>query len=160
MNQNLPVVVAPDGRGQRGFCKICASSLSNEINNKFKKGWTVARIMRWMKEMDFVVARHTMYAHRDHLKDPKTTFVEEARKNPIIKSVTNREFLESIRDVAASKIKDVPDIVTVEHGLKAAQIMLQDKKGMEGITLVLMKVFTNRASEVIEGEYREVTDSG
>lgn len=163
MTDNLPAVFTREGRGHAGFCKVCASSIADEVNKRLKAKQSVLKVIRWADGMGLSVSRPTMYAHRDHIKDPRVTFVEQARNNPVIKGVTTREYLEAIRDSAAAKAVQYPELVTIQDGLKAAQILLQDKKGMEGITLVLMKVFTGQAEDVIEGEYREVkevTESG
>lgn len=150
-------VVSKAGFGKPGYCKICASALLPQINKMIKEGQNAAKIGRWAKEFGLTFARQTLYAHKEHITDPKTSFVQQARRNPVVKNVSTRQFLEAIRDSAAAKAVADPDAVSIDHGLKAAQILSNDKKGAEGIKLILMSVMVGRADEVIEGEYTDVT---
>lgn len=161
-SRNPLAQVSRAGFGQPGYCKICASDLLPAINDMIKQGKNAAQIQRWTKEYNLTFARQTLYNHREHITDPKTSFVDQARKSPVIKRVSNRDFLEAVRDAGAARAMADPDSVSVDQALKATQIMMQDKKGHDGLTLVLMKVMTGRIDEVIdepmliEGEYTEV----
>ncbi len=150
-------IVAKTGFGSPGYCKICASSLLPQINKMIAEGANAAKIARWAKEFNFTFARQTLYAHKEHITDPRTSFVDKARRNPVIKKVSNNQFLEAIRDAAAAKAVEAPELVSIDHGLKAAQILQNDKKGADGIMLVLMKVMSGNQEDVVEGEFTDVT---
>jgi len=129
-----------------------------------KKGKNAAQIQRWTKEYNLTFARQTLYAHKEHITDPRVSFVSQARSNPVIKPVNNRDFLEAVRNAGAARAVADPESVSVDQALKATQIMMNDKKGHDSLTLVLMKVMTGHISEVIdepmliEGEFTEVSN--
>lgn len=64
--------------------------------------------------------------------------------------------MQAVQDLAYQKIVDDPDAVTVEHGLKAAQVQLQAKDKPQNVQILLAQVFTQSAPELIEGEWKEL----
>jgi hypothetical protein len=147
----------PNGPGQPGYCKICDNRLLPAINKKLVNGVPYTQIIAWAAEFNESFVRQTLAKHKEHIKHPKVTFVEQARRNPIIVPSSNEEFLDAVRDAGMAKIKDDPDSVTVGQALKAAQISMQSKQNNKGINIVLIGVMTGRADEVIEGEWKETT---
>lgn len=142
--------------GGPGYCKICASNLLPAINKKLREGQNAAEIIAYAAEFNEKFVRQTLYKHKQHITDPKTTLVERARKNPVIKRASNEEFLDAVRDAGFAKVIADPDSVTVSQALKAAQISMQAKKNTDSIQLVLVGVMTGKADDVIEGEWKEV----
>ena len=147
---NLPAL-----RGGPGYCKVCASPNVAQINKMLRDGRTSTKIIEWAGEFGEHFVRQTLYKHKEHITDPKTTFVERAKKNPIIKRASNEEFLDAVRDAGMAKVLDDPDSVSIGQALKAAQISMNAKKTNNGIQLVLVGVMTGRADDVIEGEWKE-----
>jgi hypothetical protein len=151
------------GYGQSGYCKVCASELKAEINKRLKRGETYPAIMAWAKSKGFPISKPTLIKHKQHITDPKTTFVEEARKRPEIKRVTHTEFLQSVVDTAAAKVAESPDEVTLDHGLRAAQALGAQKDRTSDAINVLVLALTGNLrpqistqDDVIEGDYRVV----
>lgn len=153
MSTSLVTTQAP---GSPGYCKICASSLLPAINKKLREGVSAPEIVEWAAEFNETFVRQTLYRHKEHITDPKTTLVDRARKNPVIKRASNEEFLDAVRDAGFAKVLNDPDSVTVGQALKAAQISMQAKKNTDSIQLVLVGVMTGKADDVIEGEWKEV----
>jgi hypothetical protein len=143
-------------KGSPGYCKICASALLPGINKMLREERTYREIIEWAGEFNEKFVRQTLAKHKEHITDPKTTFVDQARKNPIIKRASNEEFLDAVRDAGFAKVAANPESVTVSQALKAAQISMQAKKNNDGLTVVLVGVMTGKADEVIEGEWKEI----
>ncbi len=162
VSRNPLAQVSRAGFGQPGYCKLCASDLVPKINEMLRNGKNAAQIQKWCKEYNLTFARQTLYTHKEHITDPKTSFVDKARANPVIKRVSNRDFLEAVRDAGAARAMQDPESVSVDQALKATQIMMQDKRGHDGLTIILVKAVTGHIDEVIdppmliEGEYTEV----
>lgn len=112
--------------------------------------------MQWLGTKQFKVTRQTIYNHRAHITDPKVTFVEEARKKPVIK-VSNDDFLQAVIDAAANRVVEDPDSVTIEQGLKAVAVRENRREKQVNILLAVAELVTSRQPiEMIEGVYREV----
>lgn len=144
---NELAVVKPGGPG---FCKICASSVLPQINNMLRDNASSTKIIEWAKEFNLVFVRQTLYTHKEHITDTKTTYVDRARKNPIIKRASNEEFLDAVRDAGFAKVANDPDSVSIGQALKAVQISVNAKKANEGVNIILVGVMTGKAETVIE----------
>lgn len=146
------------GYGQKGYCKVCDSDLSREINKRMKRGDTIASIRAYTIEKEQPISEPTLRSHREHITDPKTTFVESARKNPVIKKASTRDFLQSLVDVGAAKIEADPDSVSIDQSIRAAQIIENTKEKQVDALLQLARMLMGRPPqpEYIEGEYVEV----
>lgn len=149
-----------------GFCKVCKSSLAKEINKRLKRSDSYPTIVEWCKAHGFSVTRQKLADHRKHITDPKETLVDHARRNPAIKNgVTNDEFLQSVIDIAASRIAENPDEITLTHALKAAQIRESRKQQQPNVLVLFAKASMGLPAnqDVIEGQWRpveELTTSG
>ena len=152
---NLPVHTKA-GYGKAGYCKICDSPFTQQVNLLLVKKLTYPEIAAALEPFEFRFNRATLRKHRDHSTDPKTTFVRRAQADPAIREVTNEGFLKAVRDAAAANVVAQPEAVTVDQGIKAAQAMMQDRNQRDALGIVLMKTLTGRSQEVIEGEWREV----
>lgn len=70
---------------------------------------------------------------------------------------TNEQYLEAIRDLGYKRAVENPEEVTIDHGLKAAQVLASQKRGGGDTIILLAKVFTGGGlPDVIDGEYQEV----
>lgn len=147
-----------------GYCKCCASPLVKEINKRLKRGDTYPAIVAWCGQRDFKVTRQKLADHKEHITDQKETLVEHAKKNPAIRNgVSNDEFLQAVIDIAAQKVAENPDEVTLAHALKAAQIREARKQNTTNVMLLFaersMGLLPGQRPEMIEGEYALLEDS-
>lgn len=148
-----------------GFCKVCKSSLVKEINKRLKRGDAYPPLVEWCKSHDFKVTRQKLADHKKHITDPRETLVDHARRNPAIRNgVSNDEFLQSIIDIAATRISENPDEISVTHALKAAQIRESRKQSQSNVLVLFAKASMGLENQqpVIEGEWRpeELTTNG
>lgn len=139
----------------RGACKVCSSPFAKEVNKRLGSGQSAPQIVQWLQQAKgFGVTRQTLYNHREHVTDPRTTFVEEARRNPAIKNVSNDEFLAAVVDAAAARVAQNPDDVTIEQGLKAVSVRESRRDKSVNILLAVAQYVTQRTPiDVIDGEY-------
>lgn len=151
---NLPVHTKA-GYGKTGYCKICDSPYAHQVNLLLQKKLTYPQISAALEPFEFRFNRGTLRNHKTHSTDPKTTFVRAAQKNPALSEVSNEEYLRQVRNAAAANVAANPEAVTVDQGIKAAQVMMQDRNTRDALGIVLMKTLTGRSDEVIEGEWRE-----
>lgn len=156
------VVPVPDpGRGNPGYCRVCASELKGEVNKRLKRGDTIASLERWLTEKQYPVSQPTLRKHREHITDPKTTLVEAARKNPVIKrGVTTNDFLQTLVEIGATKAAEDPDAISIDQSIRAAQIIegRKDKQVDALVTIARMLMGHAPRPEIIEGEYVEVKE--
>lgn len=145
-----------------GWCKACASPLVKAINKKLAAGESYTAVAEWCKSKDFPITRQKLADHREHITDPRQTFVENARRNPTIKNnVSNDEFLQAVIDTATAKIEADPDAIGVAHGLKAVQIRESRGQKQGNFLFIIAQTMTgalpttNPAPELIEGEWSE-----
>lgn len=143
-------------KGGPGWCKICASPLLPQINTMLREGKKSTKIIEWAAEFNLEFVRQTLYKHKEHITDPKTTLVDRARRNPVIKRASNEEFLDAVRDAGFAKVAANPEDVSIGQALKAVQISMNAKKANEGVQLILVGVMTGKADDVIEGEWKEI----
>lgn len=147
------------GYGSPGYCRVCDSDLLRDINARLRKGQAIAAIERWLRDdKGFPVSQPTLRRHREHITDPKTTFVESARKNPRIKrGVTTQDFLQTLVEIGAEKADADPDSISIDQSIRAAQILEGRKDKQVDVLLVIARSLMGQAPpEIIEGEYREV----
>ncbi len=150
------------GYGNPGYCSVCDSEHKSEINKRMKRGDTIASIGRYLKEKESPISEPTLRKHRKHITDPKTTFVENARKNPVIKRVTSREFLQALVDEGARKVEEEPESVSIDQAIRAAQIIETSKEKQVDALVTIARMLMGQAPqpELIEGEYELVEDVG
>lgn len=154
-------LVSKAGFGKPGYCKLCAFVYEPELNQRLKEGWNARQIQDWLAKYEITVDRNTVYNHkRKHITSPQDRLVNHAnkqrKKGELIVQSTPQEFLQAVQDLAYQKIVDDPDAVTVEHGLKAAQVQMQARDKPQNVQILLAQVFTQNAPELIEGEWKEL----
>ena len=152
------------GAGKPGFCKVCAFEHEPEINQKLKAGYNAARINEYTQDKwGFSANRQTWYSHKKHITAPEDKVVSlVARKKsemPVIRKTTNRQFLEAVRDLGMTRAMDNPEEISIDHALKATQILENSREKSGDITLILARVVMDRMSPadvIVEGEVVEV----
>jgi len=144
-------VVSRAGYGQPGYCKICASEVASQINRKIKLGDKLVDIRQWaIDEKKFSFSAPTLTAHVKHITDPKTTFVEAARENPVIRRVTQEEFLRTLVDIGAQKATEDPGSVTINHAIRAASILEAKRDKDQGAINILVLALSRNLPEKSE----------
>lgn len=146
-------------------CKICQSVYLSGVNQKLREGWNAGQIREWIKEVSggkLLFHRQTLYSHRDnaggqHILNDVKPLPDAPLGEVEVVPVTNDEFLENIRDLAAAGVKLNPGQATLKMGLEAVKI-LEARKQNKIDVLVLARILTGQPSSapMIEGEYREV----
>ena len=145
-----------------GFCKVCSSPLSKEIGKRLARGDSLVAVAEWCATRNFSVTRQKIGDHKQHITDPRSTFVENARRNPEIRNgVTNDEFLQAVIDVATARAEKDPDSISITHGLKAVQVREARKEKSINVLLLLAETFTGKRLEqrpqpMIEGSWAEL----
>lgn len=154
-------LISKAGFGKPGYCKLCAFAHEPELNQRLKDGWNSRQIQDWLAKFEVTADRGTIAKHKKyHISSPQDRLVNHAKKarkkGELITNSTPQEFLQAVQDLAYKKIQDDPDAVTVEHGLRAAQVQLQAKEKPQNVQILLAQVFTGNAPEVIQGEWKEL----
>lgn len=109
-------------------------------------------------------SRQTFYTHKDeHMTRPEdriVSAVEKAQRKELMlpRVSSNEQYLEAIRDIGYQRAVENPEEVTIDHGLKAAQILASQKRGGGDTMILLAKFFTggDAPEVIIEGEAREL----
>lgn len=113
------------------------------------------KVVDWSKQIGFPVTKPTVLKHKRHITDPKTTAVEQARKNPAIKRVTHDEFLQTLVDIGAATAASAPEVVTMDQSIRAAQTLANKSDKKIDFLLVLAERLMPK-QEMIEGEWEEL----
>lgn len=146
------------GGGKPGYCKICDSPFTFQIDHLLNKGQNAAQILRALEPFDFRFDRATLRKHKAHSSDPMTTFVKQAEKVGAIRQVSSQEYLQAVQEAAAVNVSTRPETVTVDQGINAAKVLLQDRNQRDSLKIVLMKTMTGRRDELIEADWTEVKE--
>jgi hypothetical protein len=150
------------GFGKPGYCKLCAWEEEPALNKLMKAGKNAAECARWAKDkFGFEFNRQTFYNHKGHITAPEDKVVAYAEQKklekPVIRTATNRDFLQAVRDIGYTRALDNPDEISIDHALKAASILETSKQKQSDITLIFAQVVTGHAPDiVVEGTAREV----
>ena len=153
------------GFGKPGYCRLCSFADLKQLDEKLAAGWNARQITDWLQvNYKVSVTRQTIYTHRDyHAKRPEdrvVSAVEKAQRKDVMlpRVSSNEQYLEAIRDIGYRRAVDNPDEVTIDHGLKAAQILASQKQGGGNTFILLAKVMTGGGlpEVIIEGESREI----
>lgn len=120
------------------------------------RGEKKQRVLDWAAEHGHSTTRPTLNKHVGHITDPKTTFVEEARKHPAIKRVSHQDFLETLVSIGADRAESQPDSVTLDHSIRAAQILVTTKEKHQDVLVLIARAIRGTPVEVIDVEYSEV----
>lgn len=150
--------VGAGGGVSTGTCKICMSSLSRQFNKRLARGDSYPQIIAWAADNDFKISKPTLIQHKRHITDPKTTAVEQARKNPVIKRTSHEEFLQMLVDAGAAMVTENPGNVSMDHAIRAAQTLATKGDKQRDIILVLAERLSPKALPVIEGDWREIDE--
>ena len=152
--------IVQHGSGQAGYCKICAASFEQEINERLKlgreAGWSDAKIVQWVKDRRFVddrtgrvvtLNRQTVAKHRRHLQAPEDKFValveQKRRQGAVIPRQTSTDqFLQTVVDVGMGRAMEHPEDITVDQALKAAGILARKTDKVTPLAIVLAEVVT------------------
>lgn len=157
--------VSRAGFGKQGYCRLCSFQDLKQLNDKIKAGWNARQVKDWLvANYGVTFSRQTFYTHKDeHMTRPEdriVSAVEKAQRKELMlpRVSSNEQYLEAIRDIGYQRAVENPEEVTIDHGLKAAQILASQKRGGGDITILLAKVFTGGESPevIIEGEAREL----
>lgn len=151
------------GASREGYCKICSSPYAAAVNKLIVDGKNAAEVGRQVSNLGLTFTRHTFYKHKDdHVTHPLITAVKRAQRNPLVVPKSNHGALEMIRELGMRKAVDNPEEVTIDHALKAAQILQASEKKGDNILVVLAKAVMAEPPDdiagLIEGEYEEVKD--
>lgn len=158
------------GFGKKGYCLLCSWEHVIELDRLIRQGRNNAECAEWAKSrFGFTWNRQTFYKHRDeHAKSPEDRVIQASQKSPgqsglVVRKSSNNEFLEAIRDIGLAKAVRDPEDISIDHALKAAQI-LETRKDRAGDQInLLVQIVTQGAppiqvtGPVIEGEATEIT---
>lgn len=152
------------GQGKQGYCKLCSFADEGALNDRIKFGWKSTQINNWLKtHYGFSVNRQTIYSHVKHVQDPADRVVtavakRQAQGNFLPRVASNEQYLEAIRDLGYQRAVASPEEVTIDHGLKAAQILASQKRSGGDIVILLAKIMSGgeQSFDIIEGQSVEV----
>jgi len=137
--------------------------MNRPINKRLALGQSLMKVIEYSKSQDFSISKPTLINHKRHITDPRTTVVDQARRNPAIKRVTTSEFLQTLVDIGASKAAANADAVTIDQSIRAAQVLESRKERSVDVLLVIARSLAPKElgapGEMIEGTYRELTTS-
>lgn len=159
------VTTSRAGLGKTGYCSICASDLEPEINKRLKTNWNSTKLNEWLSKFQDASGktvyfnRQTIYKHKKHITAPEdkvVSFAAKAQANPVIKTASNRQFLEAVRDIGMQRAIQNPDEISIGDALKAVQIMENTKQNTGDTYYILAQIMTGAIpalpAEVVEGE--------
>lgn len=162
---------ANPGASKPGYCKICAHPEAARFikgareGGRSGKGWNAAEAQVHGETYGLEFNRQTWYAHQKHSQTTEMRVIQTARAvqeagggGLTIKRSSNLELLEAIRDIGTAKALRSPDEVTIDHALKAVQIMEGKKdKGSDSLNILVSFVTGNAPAVIVEGTARDVT---
>lgn len=156
--------------GRQGYCKLCSfddPDVQFDFDKAVRAGWTPKKLNVWLESKDLKpVDRLTVYKHREHVASPKDRMVSavakhQAEQGVVPAKVSEEEYLEAIVSAAAMRLQADPGAVTIDQGIKAAQVRGTLKNKGQNIALSL--IFTGQYQisgqsdpQIIEGEAREI----
>ena len=168
MSDKPSAAISRAGIGRQGYCKLCSladSRAQTDLDERIRAGWKSTAIINLLRDRYGVtVNRQTFYSHKPHATHPRdrlVTAVQRSEQRALqTKPVASTEqFLEAIRDAGYQRAVNNPEEVTIDHALKAANILANQKQSGGDIHILLAKIVTGsewRSDVVIEGESREV----
>lgn len=141
------------------LCSVCRSEDRDEINRHLANRQPVRRIEAWTREQGRPISRTSIARHLTHALDEKSQLVQGVSGQKI-KRVTTDEYLHAVVDTAHARVEANKDEVTVDHGLRAAQVLESRKNAGHEQIRMLALVLMGNAPDTIEGEYRELPMKG
>lgn len=149
------------GQGHRGYCRICDHPAAQFLNQKYeadppdakgKTGFNSAKAREFAATLDLTFDRATWYSHVKHITHPLMSLVKAAQENPIVVPKTNQGVLEAIRDLGMKRAIENPEEVTIDHAIRAADILEGKKLGSETVIAVIARFMAAAKPEEIVGE--------
>lgn len=157
------------GFGRKGYCSICVSPNAAEYikgartGGKSGDGWNAAEFRVFAEKNGEGWSRQTFYEHKRHSKSPEMRVIQAAQlvrsgeKGVAISKRSNTDVLEAIRDIGAQRALDNPDNVSIDHSLKAIQILEGRKdRGSDALNILVQFTVGQPPVVIIEGTAREV----
>lgn len=130
---------------------------------KSGKGWNATEAQEAATAFGFTFARQTWYAHVKHAQSSDKRVIQAAElvrsgeKGLTITKRSNTDVLEAIRDIGAQRALDNPDNVSLDHSLKAIQILEGRKdRGSDALNILVQFTVGQPPAVIIEGTAREV----
>ena len=155
------------GFGRPGWCKLCSlkdPQAQDDLDARCRADWNARQLGDLLRDRyQITVNRQTIYAHQKHAMHPKDRIVTAVQKSeqralqtkPV---ASNEQFLEAIREAGYQRAMTNPDEVTIDHGLKAAQILASQKQSGGNAIFVLVRAVTGGGlppDDVVDGDFRE-----
>lgn len=137
-----------------GDCKLCRSPYAPALNKLIIDNKNEAECAKIMEVFDMTWTRKTFYKHRDHVTSPLVNPTKYARENPVVLPQSNKETLQTIRDLGMERVLSNPEAITIDHTLKAAAELSKlenDKK--QQVILLMGQAAAGR--DEIEGDWDE-----
>lgn len=150
------------GGGHSGFCKLCDRPEGNKYVQGAREGWNFKQASEVAATYGFSFARNTWFNHKRHAMTAEQRVMQAADKIPdralTVRKTSNQDFLEAVRDIGMRNAQAFPGEVTLDHALKAVQIMEAKKEKPSDAMSIVVAFITNNtpAYDVIDGEAREV----
>ncbi len=149
------------GSSKPGYCKLCAWEHSPELDKGIRSGWNAAQAQEWAKKYVYAFNRQTFYSHKPHALTPEQRVVQIAKTKTQalqIKRGSNTSFLEAVRDIGYAKAIDDPDAISIDHALKATQLLESRKDKSSDQLNILISIVTGQQPQpiIIEGTAQEV----
>lgn len=163
------------GAGKPGYCKLCdfeEGVIQNQMDDRTRQGWTPKQLNVWLQrqiEGWKVVSDITVYKHRKHVQRPEDKLVTAVRRTQqraltVAPKSSPDEFLNAVVSAGMTKVIENPEDVTLDHALRAAQVLKTAKSDQRGGLNVLIGIFTNQSNfqlpdQMIDADYVDVTEA-
>lgn len=159
------------GYGSQGFCKLCSfkdAKFQLSYDERTRAKWSPNQINEWAVKQGFegaVASKETIYNHRKHVMHPQDRMVTavqrtENRTVATTEPVSSPDvFLESLVAIGARRAVENPEEVSIDHALRAATALKQNKGAGSGINILIaaMTGMSNVSATVLDGEAVEVS---
>ena len=172
--------VSNAGAGKPGYCKLCDledGTVQNQLDDRTRQGWTPKQLNVWLgRQIEgwTGVSDPTVYNHRKHVQHPQDKLVTavkrtESRALTVPPQSSADDFLGSLIAIGQRRALENPEDVTIDHAIRAATALKQNKDGgKSGIQALVALITVNAIAPVmadlqppfdIEGEYVEVSEA-
>ena len=154
--------------GGQGYCKICAHpDAAPRMIVAARDGLSSAKALEIARVYGLEFNRKTWYAHVEHAMTGTGRMMQAADKvreqglltMDQVKKTSNTGLLEALRDIGMAKAVLHPENVSIDHALKAVQIMEAKKdRGGDQLNILLQFVTGHAPAVIVEGVTRDVPD--
>lgn len=166
--------VSTSGWGHQGYCKLCSITdpdVQKGLDQRIGAGWKAPALNDYLiKNVGAGVNRQTIYSHIKHVQNPKDRLVTAVQKRQrtggfLPAKVSEDQFLDALVASAHQRAVENPDEVTIDHGLRAAQIKAQAKTKGGDVINTLVQIFTSPTAlpalteGITEGVFTEVSEA-